>query len=63
MYDALIVGAGPGGATAATLMAEAGLRVLLLDKARFPRDKICGDAVSGKSIGVMRLVVAAREQR
>ena len=54
MYDAIIVGAGPGGATAATFMAEDGLRVLLLDKDRFPRDKVCGDAVSGKSVDVLR---------
>ena len=53
-YDAVIVGAGPGGATAAACMAQDGLRVLLLDKARFPRDKICGDAISGKSVDVLR---------
>ncbi len=54
MYDAIIVGAGPGGATAATFMADDGLRVLLLDKARFPRDKVCGDALSGKSVDVLQ---------
>ena len=54
MYDALIVGAGPGGATAAAVLARAGLRPLLLDKATFPRDKICGDAISGKSVDVMK---------
>lgn len=54
MHDAVIVGAGPGGATAATCMAQAGLRVLLLDKAAFPRDKVCGDAISGKSVDVLR---------
>ncbi len=53
-YDVIVVGAGPGGATAAALSAKAGLRTLMLDKYRFPRDKICGDAVSGKSMGVMR---------
>ncbi|MDX1545937.1 MAG: geranylgeranyl reductase family protein [Rhodothermales bacterium] len=53
-YDAVIAGAGPGGATAAAFMAEAGLRVLLVDKARFPRDKVCGDAISGKSVDVLR---------
>src|SRR5690625_7633684 len=53
-YDAVIVGAGPGGATAAAVMARAGLRVMLVDKASFPRDKICGDAISGKSGDVLR---------
>jgi len=55
MYDAVIAGAGPGGATAAAVMARAGLKVLLVDKApSFPRDKICGDAISGKSVDVMK---------
>lgn len=54
MYDAIIVGAGPGGATAAAFMARAGLRPLLLDKDTFPRDKVCGDAISGKSVDVMK---------
>src|SRR5690625_6716841 len=53
-YDAVVVGAGPGGATAAAFMARAGLRVMLVDKASFPRDKICGDAISGKSVDVLR---------
>ena len=54
MYDAIIVGAGPGGATAAAVMARRGLRVLLLDKAAFPRDKVCGDALSGKAVDVLK---------
>lgn len=54
MFDAIIVGAGPGGTTAATCMADSGLRVLLLEKDRFPRDKICGDAISGKAIQLLR---------
>ncbi len=53
-YDALVVGAGPGGATAATFMARAGLKVLLVDKAVFPRDKVCGDALSGKTVDVLQ---------
>lgn len=52
--DVIIVGAGPAGATAAAFMADDGLRVLVLDQARFPRDKVCGDAVSGKSVDVLR---------
>jgi geranylgeranyl reductase family protein len=53
-YDAIIVGAGPGGATTALYAQRLGLKVLLLDKKHFPRDKICGDAISGKSIVYLR---------
>ncbi len=49
-YDAIIVGAGPAGSTAALYAERRGLKVLLVDKKHFPRDKICGDAISGKSI-------------
>jgi geranylgeranyl reductase family protein len=45
-YDTIIVGAGPAGSTAARLLAQRGARVLLLDKARFPRDKPCGGGVT-----------------
>ena len=45
LYDVAIVGAGPAGATCAWYLAQQDIRVLLLDKARFPRDKFCGDAV------------------
>jgi geranylgeranyl reductase family protein len=53
-YDAIIVGGGPGGATTALYAERLGLKVLLLDKKHFPRDKICGDAISGKSIVYLR---------
>ena len=43
-----IIGAGPGGCSAALSLANKGLPVLLIDQATFPRDKICGDALSGK---------------
>lgn len=49
-YDAVIVGGGPAGATTALYAERMGLKVLLLDKCSFPRDKICGDAISGKSV-------------
>jgi geranylgeranyl reductase family protein len=45
-FDVLIAGAGPAGCASALRLADAGLRVALLDKATFPRDKICGDALS-----------------
>ena len=52
--DICILGAGPGGATAALHLAKAGQRVLLLDRATFPRDKTCGDALSGKVVNELR---------
>jgi len=54
LYDAIVVGAGPGGSASALFLANAGKSVLVLEKSRFPREKVCGDAFSGKSIGVMR---------
>src|SRR5438067_6794084 len=53
-YDVIVVGAGPGGSTCATFLAKDGHRVLLLDKATIPRDKVFGDAISGKSATVLR---------
>lgn len=53
-FDVIVVGGGPGGATCASFLARDGHRVLLLEKAVFPRDKTCGDAISGKSASVLR---------
>jgi len=54
MFDVIIVGAGPAGTTAALYAQKLNLNCILLDKAVFPRDKICGDALSGKSVRIMR---------
>ena len=48
-YDVIVVGAGPAGSTAAYRLASAGADVLLLDRARFPRDKPCGGGVTGRA--------------
>lgn len=48
--DVCIIGAGPGGCAASLQLAKLGVDVVLLDKATFPRDKVCGDALSGKVI-------------
>jgi geranylgeranyl reductase family protein len=48
-YDVIVVGAGPAGSTAAYRLAAAGADVLLLDRARFPRDKPCGGGVTGRA--------------
>jgi menaquinone-9 beta-reductase len=45
-FDVVIVGAGPAGSCCAIKLAGSGLRVALVDKASFPRDKICGDALN-----------------
>ncbi|MBW3633043.1 MAG: FAD-dependent monooxygenase, partial [Chloroflexi bacterium] len=44
--DAIVVGGGPAGSVSAALLAERGHRVLLLDKARFPRHKACSEYVN-----------------
>ena len=51
--DVLIIGAGPAGASAALFLAKKGIPSLIVDKAKFPRDKICGDALSGKAVEVL----------
>ena len=52
--EILIVGAGPAGVAAAWQLAKAGQPCTLVDKSTFPRDKICGDALSGKAITLLR---------
>ena len=44
-FDVVICGAGPSGTTAALALGKSGLKVALLDKCVFPRDKVCGDAI------------------
>ena len=48
--DVVVVGAGPGGASTAYHLATLGVDVLLVDKARFPRDKICGDGLTPAAV-------------
>ena len=68
-YDAIVAGAGPAGSTAARILAREGASVLLLDRARFPRDKPCGGGVTLRAAGcqdldlspvVERIVTGAR---
>jgi len=51
-FDAIIIGAGPAGAVCGLRLARGGMRVLLLDKARFPRSKPCGGGFSQKAVSL-----------
>ncbi|SDD97175.1 geranylgeranyl reductase family protein [Glycomyces harbinensis] len=48
--DVIVVGAGPGGAASAYHLAARGLDVLLLEKTRFPREKVCGDGLTPRAV-------------
>lgn len=48
--DAIVVGAGPAGSAAAYYLAAAGLDVLVLEKSRFPREKVCGDGLTPRAV-------------
>src|SRR6516165_9256396 len=48
--DVIVVGAGPAGSSVALRLAQAGLGVLVLEKARFPREKVCGDGLTPRAV-------------
>ncbi len=52
--DVLVVGAGPAGSVAALVLARAGVNVTLLDRAEFPRDKLCGDSINPGAMTLLR---------
>jgi menaquinone-9 beta-reductase len=54
LFDAVVVGAGPAGSAAALVLALGGRRVLLLEKDRFPRPKVCGEFLSSGAIASLR---------
>lgn len=49
--DVLVVGAGPGGSTAAYHLARHGIDVVMVDKSTFPREKVCGDGLTPRAVG------------
>ena len=53
-YDVVVVGAGPSGSCLGYFLAKQGRKVLLLEKKKFPRDKICGDALCKTGIEILR---------
>lgn len=60
-YDLIIAGAGPAGCVCAITAASAGARVLLLEKDRLPRHKVCGEFVSPESLELLQSLIG--EQR
>jgi flavin-dependent dehydrogenase len=54
MNDVLVVGAGPAGAVAATILARAGAHVQLVDRATFPRPKLCGDTINPGTVATLK---------
>ena len=52
--DVIVAGAGPAGSAAAITLAAAGARVLVLDRAHFPREKTCGDGLTAKCLPLLR---------
>ncbi|MCB0883467.1 MAG: geranylgeranyl reductase family protein [Propionibacteriaceae bacterium] len=61
--DVVVVGAGPGGSSAATFLARQGLDVLLLEKSEFPREKVCGDGLTPRATKqLLRLGIDVSEE-
>lgn len=52
-FDVCIIGAGPAGAAAATVLSRGGARVAIADKAAFPREKVCGDGLLPDAVAVI----------
>jgi len=68
-YDVIVIGAGPAGSASAILLAQKGYRVALLDREKFPRDKVCGEFISPGAdpilaeLGALKSVESACEVR
>ena len=52
-FDAIVLGGGPGGATAGLLLARAGWSVAVIEKALFPRRKVCGEYISATNLPLL----------
>jgi flavin-dependent dehydrogenase len=62
-YDLMVIGGGPAGSAAAITARNAGARVLLLERARLPRHKVCGEFVSAESLALLSSLLDAKHGR
>lgn len=62
MYDLIVIGGGPAGTSAAITAARLGAHVLLLERGRFPRHKVCGEFVSGESLELLQRLLDPTHQ-
>ena len=53
IWDVIVIGAGPAGSLAALCLAKAGLRTLLVERRSFPRIKVCGGCINGRSVKIL----------
>jgi len=53
-WDAVVIGAGPAGSVASLQLAKLGAQVLLIDRATFPRNKVCGCCINGNALATLR---------
>ena len=60
-YDLVIAGGGPSGSAAAWQAAQTGAKVVVLDKAEFPRDKPCGDGLTARAVSYLQKMGLADE--
>src|SRR5688572_32503746 len=60
-FDAIVIGAGPAGSTAALLLARAGWSVAIVEKSAFPRRKVCGEFISAPALSLLARAGVADE--
>src|SRR6202171_3638809 len=59
-YDLVVIGGGPAGTAAAIIAGRTGQRVLLLERGKFPRHKVCGEFVSAESLALLKILLDPR---
>jgi len=62
MYDLIVIGGGPAGSAAAITAARSGTKVLLLERGRLPRHKVCGEFVSAESLALLESLLRPQDQ-